>query len=148
MFSNKNNDLLIEFVTRIEGIHKIYLYFNNELIDDNPFLIYVNSDSYTINSLSSNYSRLPSFKSYLNSLASSKYYSISSSNNDISGASNASFGGLSHSDSQVLLSHLMHPYLGYGTVQCGKTNEPFHLVMNKNYLSGLIVYGKIIFFAK
>jgi hypothetical protein len=50
-FSNKRRDLLVEFITRIEGLHKIYFYIGDELVDDNPFVIYVNGDTYTANSL-------------------------------------------------------------------------------------------------
>jgi len=32
-------------------LHKIYFYIGEELVDDNPFVIYVNGDTYTANSL-------------------------------------------------------------------------------------------------
>lgn len=46
-FMNKKHDLVVEFITRKEGVHKIYLYIRNELVDDTPFFIYVNGDLFT-----------------------------------------------------------------------------------------------------
>ena len=46
-FANKKHDLLIEFVTRKEGVHKIYLYIKDELVDETPFFVYVNGDLFT-----------------------------------------------------------------------------------------------------
>lgn len=43
-FANKKHDLIVEFITRKEGIHKIYLYIKNELVDDNPFFVHVSGD--------------------------------------------------------------------------------------------------------
>lgn len=46
-FANKKHDLVIEFITRKEGVHKIFLYVKGELVDDTPFFIYVNGDLFT-----------------------------------------------------------------------------------------------------
>ena len=38
--------MVIEFVTRVEGLHKVVLYMNDILVDVDPFLIHINGDSY------------------------------------------------------------------------------------------------------
>ena len=134
-FSNKKGDLIVEFITRIEGMHKIYLYLNDELVDDNPFLIYVNGDSYISNCLSGVFSNASPFKSYSNPRF------TSSSSNDF-GTSFSGQSCMSTSDSQIMSSNSAHIPIGHGTILSSKINEPFHFVVNDQNIQGLCVYGK------
>lgn len=46
-FTNDNYDLVIEFVSRVEGLHRVYVYVNNtHLINEKPFQIYIHADEY------------------------------------------------------------------------------------------------------
>jgi coenzyme F420-reducing hydrogenase alpha subunit len=45
---NEKSDLIIEFITRVEGLHKIYLYLNDELVDEKPFYINVQTNDFEI----------------------------------------------------------------------------------------------------
>ena len=46
LLSNDNYDLLVEFISRVEGVHKVFVYINDELLNEKPFVIYVHADNY------------------------------------------------------------------------------------------------------
>ena len=141
-YSNKKKDLIIEFITRIEGVHKVFLYINEILVDDNPFLIFVNGDTYPPSSLSSPFSSnqnmvkvgLNNSRNFLGRSSSS--YELSTSN------SNSRLSGLSTSDSQIISSNYCQAALGHGTILCAKKDAEFHFVINDKNIKCLCVYGK------
>lgn len=120
-------------------MHKIYLYINGELVDDNPFYIYVNGDTYTSNSVSSIFpSPFPNFKRSMNNIANYRYNS--SSSNDFG----TSFSGqslISNSDSQIISNNYCQAAVGHGAILCCKRNTQFHFVINDKNIQGLCVYG-------
>ena len=137
-YSNKKKDLIVEFITRIEGVHKIYLYINKQLVDDNPFLIYVNGDTYSTNSLSGVFSANP-MKSSSGINGSGRWNS--SSSNDFGGSfSGQSIG--SNSDSQIMPYNTCQAAIGHGTILYSKTNMEFHFVINDKNIQSLCVNGK------
>jgi hypothetical protein len=142
-YSNKKNDLVIEFITRVEGVHKVFLYINEILVDDNPFLIFVNGDTYATNSLSYSASNpnmikmgLNNSKNILGRNQSSSSYELSTSN------SNSKLSGLSSSDSQILATNYCQAAIGHGTILCAKKEAEFHFVINDKNIKCLCVYGE------
>lgn len=65
-FTNKKQDLVIEFISRKEGVHKVYLYIKGELVDDNPFYIHVNGDVFTTSSAYGLFTAIPYLKTSIN----------------------------------------------------------------------------------
>lgn len=126
-FSNLKNDLVIEFITRSEGLHRIFFYIEDRLVDDNPFLVYINGDSSAKNLLpeggfmltTPSYQNLPTSESF----------------NDQSSSS---------SDSTIFL-RVLHPCVTYNGIFCCKLGEMFHFVSRDSNIQGLCVYGKSYF---
>lgn len=143
-FFNKFKDLVIEFVTRTEGMHKIYLYINDDLVDDNPFYIYVNGESQVSNSLSTVFSPFTKFKSSLNNVSTIN----SQSSNELNASNSNSRSQIDSTSTTNSLS--TQPNISNGSIMCAKKNAPFHFVIHNKNLQGLCVYGilnlKPIFF--
>ena len=139
----------MEFITRIEGIHKIFFYINNELVDDNPFLIFVNGDTYTANSLYGVLSSLPTKSSTAFSGRGPWNSSTSGSHIEMGGTfSPSSFMSQnSNSDSQMtnMNGNICQAAIGHGTILCCKKNSEFHFVINNRNIQGLCVNGNCFF---
>ena len=136
-YSNSVNDLVIEFITRKEGIHKVYFFVNDNLVDDNPFLVYVNGDSKAKNLLPEGGFLLTSnsYQSFCPMVMNDSFHEQMSTS--------------SSSDSQVLLRGCFQPSVTYTAIFCSKLNEMFHFVMKQENIQGLNVYGnKPIYFLK
>ncbi|CAF0722221.1 unnamed protein product, partial [Brachionus calyciflorus] len=140
IYFNKHKDLAIEFISRVEGLHKIYLYIDDDLVDDNPFFVYVNGETLAINTLSSVFSPFTTFKTSLNNI--SMFNSPTSSSNDLGNASNCNSRSQldSTSTSNTITSQ---PSIARGSIICAKKNEPFHFVIHNRNLQGLCVYDPL-----
>lgn len=140
-FQNEKNNLIVEFITRIEGIHKVYLYLNDKLIYDNPFLIYINGDCYTASSISGVLSPFHNFNSSLATFTNPRI-SASSASNELVVTNSQSRLNLSRSV-PLNLGYYQASSYGHGSIYCLKINTPFHFVLNDQNLKGLSVFGKL-----
>ena len=160
-FANKRRDLIVEFITRIEGLHKIFFYIGDELVDDNPFVIYVNGDTYTtthslygifgagstkassggveLNSNTTgcvkgfwNSNKSGSCSPSLMSQHSNTDSQTTSTTGNLNGAGGGSGGGGAANQAAI----------GHGTILCCKKNSEFHFVINNRNIQGLCVNGK------
>lgn len=113
--------MIIEFITRIEGQHKIYVYLNDELIDEKPFLIYVQANEFEILSH-------PGLLSSKTSLSQEGHVEKSFSERSLLSSD-------SHFD-------IAAPIVSYDAIRCSKTNQLFHYVLSDQNIQGLCVYGK------
>lgn len=127
-YSNSANDLVIEFITRKEGIHKVFFFVNDNLVDDNPFLVYINGDSKAKDLLPEG--------GFLLSASSYQIFCPIVMNDSFLEPMSSS------SDSQVLLRGCSQPSVTYTAIFCSKLNEMFHFVMNQANIQGLNIYGK------
>ena len=132
-FSNKKNDLVIEFITRNEGMHRIYFYVNENLVDDNPFLVYVNGDSTAKNLLPEG--------GFLLSTPSYQRLSTLQLNESLHEQMS-----VSSSDSQIFLRGCFQTSFTYNGIFCSKLDKMFQFVINEVNIQGLCVYGKSINF--
>lgn len=144
-FYNKKQDLVIEFITRTEGSHKIYLYINDELVDDCPFYIYVSGDTYTANTLLGVFSPYTYSKSSIYSFSTFNIHS-SSTNMDLcantrSYSGQSAFSQTSSSSTHPELSGFCQALIGNGTIQCAKRDSKFHFVISSKNVQGLCIYG-------
>jgi len=129
-FLNSRNDLVIEFITRNEGLHKVFFYVNETLVDDNPFLVYVNGDSSAKNLLPEG--------GFL--LTTPSYQNLTPSND----SQDLSCCGSSSSDSQVFLRGCFsQPSVSYSAIFCCKLGRSFHFVLNEANIQGLCVYDPL-----
>ena len=157
-FANKRRDLIVEFITRIEGMHKIFFYIGDELVDDNPFLIYVNGDTFTTAhslygmfgagstkasigggaELSSNTSGC--VKGFWNSNKSGSCSpSLMSQHSNTDSQFTTTTGNLNGGGG---VGGANQASIGHGTILCCKKNSEFHFVINNRNIQGLCVNGK------
>jgi hypothetical protein len=116
-FSNDKFDLVIEYVSRNEGPHKIFVYLNDELVDDKPFVVHVQSNQFDVANLSTM----------------AKLYSTEENVEK------------SYSDKSLLStdSHVDYPIIVHNEpIRCTKTNQVFYYVTNDQNIQGLWIYGK------
>lgn len=135
IFFNKNKDLVVEFVSRTEGMHKIYLYIDNDLVDDSPFYVYVNGESQVSNSLSTLFSPFTTFKTSLNNMSMFN----SQSSNELNASNSNSRSQIDSTSTTISLT--TQPNIAHGSIICAKKNAPFHFVIQNKNLQGLCVYG-------
>ena len=121
---------MIEFVSRMEGMHKIYLYINDDLVDGKPFIVYVNGESEVANALSN---VLFPFTTFKNSLK----------NNINMLDSHSSHDSNTRSLDESTNSLISQPNVAQGSTMCAKKNTPFHFVIQSKNLQGLCVYGNL-----
>jgi hypothetical protein len=130
VFKSKQSDLTVEFISRSEGLHKIFLYVNKALFNARPFTVFISGDTSTLSS---------------NSGANSSSFYVKSSSNNLSFSSSndlaTSFSGNSlTSDSQ--LNNVCHSAdIGHNKILCSRTGRPFHYVLSNKNIQGLSVYG-------
>ena len=116
--------MIIEFITRVEGLHKVYLYLNDELVDEKPFYINVQANEFEILSHPS----LLTSKTSLNQSENSQMVEKSASERSLLSTD-------SHLDS-------VPPLVNYDVIRCSKTNQLFNYVLNDQNIQGLCIYGK------
>jgi hypothetical protein len=120
--------LVIEFITRSEGLHRIFFYVEGRLVDDNPFLVYINGDSKAKNLLpeggflltTPSYQNLPTSESF-----------------------NDSHSQTSTSDDSTIFLRVLQPCVTYNGIFCCKLGEMFHFVCRDSNIQGLCVYGNL-----
>lgn len=162
-FSNKKLDLVIEFITRKEGLHKIYLYIKNELVDDTPFFIHVNGDLFTAASSGSMTNSAVPIQAWPHLRQSSQTQrqlagATSASANELGTTSSARSLESNSADSLAVAQQQHQPLkaasssssviclaaLGHGTISCAKKDVPFHFVISDKNIQGLCVYGSLL----
>ncbi len=116
--------MIIEFITRVEGLHKVYLYLNDELVDEKPFYINVQANEFEILSHPS----LLTSKTSLNQSENSQMVEKSASERSLLSTD-------SHLDS-------VPPLVNYDVIRCSKTNQLFNYVLNDQNIQGLCIYGE------
>jgi hypothetical protein len=126
---NEKSDLIIEFITRVEGLHKIYLYLNDELVDEKPFYINVQTNDFEILSQ-------PNLLTSKSSLTQDNMQMVEKSASERSLLSTDS-----HLDSVA-------PLINYDVIRCSKTNQLFYYVLNDQNIQGLCVYGIFCYLKK
>ncbi len=130
LFKSKQNDLMVEFISRSEGIHKILLYVDKVLFNERPFTVFISGDTTTISS---------------NSAANSSSFYVKSSSNNLSFSSSnelaTSFSGNSLTSDSLLNNVCNIVNIGHNKILCSKTGEPFHYVLSNKNIQGLSVYG-------
>jgi hypothetical protein len=154
VFKNKQMDLIIEFISRAEGLHRIFLYVNKALFGVAPFSVFVSGEA----SSGSTGGSIPQLTSTSSTAASSSFYIKSSSNNLSASSSNdlaTSFSGnslgrgggadgSSSGGSDSLL--INHANIGHNKILCSRSGRPFHYVLSNKNIQGLSVYGLSPFF--
>ncbi len=116
-FSNDKCDLVIEFVSRIEGLHNVFIYLNGELVDDKPFTLHVQSNQFDVANLS-----------MMTKLSYNTDESVEKSFSDKSLVSTES--------------HVDYPIIVHNEpIRCAKTNQIFYYVTNDQNIQGLCIYG-------
>jgi hypothetical protein len=121
----------------------VFLFLNEKLIYDNPFLIFINGDCYTANSISGVLSPFHNFNSSQASLPNPRINSSLTA----STSTEADSSGINLSRNV----HLNQGYYqsssyGHGSIYCPKMYKPFHFVLNDQNMKGLSVFGNYIFF--
>jgi hypothetical protein len=155
-FTNKDQDLIIEFITRDEGMHKIYVYINRKLVNESPFYIYVNGDISNINHTNNNSNnnsliqhqqqQLSNSLSYARSSSwTSNYFSKSQSTNMSSSTdlrTSNSDNSLISDSTTVNTTNFCQKSFIFNRIMCSKVRKPFHFVLNNKNVQGLSIYGK------
>ena len=108
----------------MEGLHKIFLYLNDELVDEKPFSINVQANEFEILSQ-------PSLLTSKTSLNQDNSQMVEKS---------ASERSLLSTDSHLDIP----PLVNYDVIRCSKTCQQFSYVLNDQNIQGLCVYGKLL----
>jgi hypothetical protein len=128
-YINNEHDLVVEFLSRNEGVHKIYIYLNGELIDNRPYTINVNHDTFGLSSNSS--------CNIKNDIVHLNDHFYSSSSKEMSGSYSEQSATLSNTDSTILFNN---PILNSNNnVLLAKKNQAFHYVVGLHKIQGLCI---------
>lgn len=133
-------NMIVEFITRIEGVHKVFLYLGERLIYDNPFLIYINGDCYTASALSGILSPFHNFNTSTISFTNPRI------NPALNGSSSSNESNSPSRNAPLNLGFYQASSYGHGNIYCLKINEPFHFVISDQNLKGLSVFGRLFIF--
>jgi hypothetical protein len=169
-FLTRFGDLIIEFITRLEGTHKIYLFLNDILIDDNPFLIFVNGDT-ILNNTHSGIFAIAELKNHINNnnniqiKQKKKNNSQQTISSDFSDLTTTTTGTTKSRNDEFLIksdnivnnqsststskcssrasskNNLTTQIMGHEVIQTAATDKPFHYIIKNKDVHSLSIYG-------
>lgn len=138
--------MIIEFITRAEGLHKVFVNVNDSLFNDSPFLVHVNGDLQTLstvavcNSPSLLYARSPSLNHLSTSNSSSNDHLAKSFSGHSLTSDSVNFYGSSGGVGTFLATNPFY-LVSSCKIMVTKTNFIFHFLLPNKNIQGLGVYG-------